>query len=668
MGISKIRKRDGTIADFDPAKVSSAIEKTMLAVNIDNQELPDMIAGKVILEIEKKAQDGHIISVEEVQDIVEKVLMENGQSEMAKAFILYRQKRTELRKLKQSILGRMDDSRLSVNGLLIAKSRYLARDRKSNIIETPKEMFRRVAKAVASVEKKYKKSEKQTEEIEEDFFTILSSLEFIPSGRILANAGTSNRMLYSSFVIPVEDSMKGIFRALYDKALIQRLGGGTGFSFSRLRPKGQVLETTAGFSSGPIAFIKLFDHASDLTVVPGNRKPANMGSLSVEHPDIIEFITMKERGEIKNFNISVEMTDEFMEAVKKRKEYAIKNPATGEVIEMADANNIFHLIVTMAWKTGDPGVLFIDRINEGNPFPDMGKIETTDPCGDQLLLPYDAGNLGAINLSRFVLRKQIRWKNLEKVIRSSVRFLDNIVDLGRFPVKKIEDMAKGNRRIGLGVLGFADMLYKLRIPYNSEEGLAVAEKVMKFISSTARNESEKLAEEKGVFPMWKQSVFCNKAKLRNCSLIAIAPTGARSILADTSPGIEPNFALGYTRKVLGNTEITHVNKVLEDGIDFSEDIIRKIIQSNSLENLALPEDMKKIFVTAYDIKPEWHIKMQSVFQKHVDNAISKTINFQKSSTTEDIKKSFLLAYELGCRGITVYREGSLSEQVINIGR
>ena len=272
-----------------------------------------------------------------------------------------------------------------------------------------------------------------------------------------------------------------------------------------------------------------------------------------------------------------------------------------------------------------------------------------------------------------MLRKQIRWKNLEKVIRSSVRFLDNIVDLGRFPVKKIEDMAKGNRRIGLGVLGFADMLYKLRIPYNSEEGLAVAEKVMKFISSTARNESEKLAEEKGVFPMWKQSVFCNKAKLRNCSLIAIAPTGARSILADTSPGIEPNFALGYTRKVLGNTEITHVNKVLEEvskehGIDFSEDIIRKIIQSNSLENLALPEDMKKIFVTAYDIKPEWHIKMQSVFQKHVDNAISKTINFQKSSTTEDIKKSFLLAYELGCRGITVYREGSLSEQVINIGR
>ncbi|MEK6916880.1 MAG: adenosylcobalamin-dependent ribonucleoside-diphosphate reductase [Nanoarchaeota archaeon] len=671
MSISKIKKRDGVIVDFDSNRVSAAIEKTMLAVNMDEDDLPDMLAEKVLIEIDKFDSD-KIIAVEEVQDIIEKVLINEGQAKMAKAFILYRQKRTELRKLKQNILGKMDDSRLSVNGLLIAKSRYLIKDKETNTFETPQEMFKRVSKALAQAEKKYKKNQDQIKEIEEEFFRVISSLEFIPSGRILANAGTSNHMLYSSFVIPIEDSMKGIFKALYHKALIQRLGGGTGFSFSRLRPKGQFLETTSGYSSGPIPFIKLFDHASDLTVVPGNRKPANMGSLSVQHPDIIEFITMKDRGEIKNFNISVEMTDEFMEAVKEHKEYEIKNPATGEVIEKADANNIFQLIVTMAWKTGDPGVLFIDRINEDNPFPKLARIETTDPCGDQLLLPYDGGNLGAINLSRFVLRKQIRWKNLERTTKTAVRFLDNVIDLSKFPVKKIEDMVQGNRRIGLGVLGFADMLYKLRIPYDSDEALAVADKIMRFIYTAARQASQELAEEKGEFPMWKESIHYNKSKMRNCSLIAIAPTGARSILADTSPGIEPNFALGYTRKVLGSTEILHINKVLEEvsketGKELSEEMVKKIIETNSIDHLELQEEIKRIFVTAHNIKPEWHVKMQATFQKHIDNAISKTINFPKNSTTDDIKKAFLLAYENGCKGITVYREGSLSDQIINIG-
>ncbi len=671
MNISKIRKRDGTIVKFKQKKVIAAIEKTMLAVGIEDENLAESLAEKAIRLAESSFPEGHIISVEEMQDIVEKTLINEGQAKMAKAYILYRQKRTELRKLKKNILGRLDDSKLSVNGLLIAKSKYLAKKSPSET-ESPKEMFMRIARAAADVERNFGKPEDEITNIGENFFEIMRLLEFIPSGRILANAGIKNNMLYSNFVIPIEDSMKGIFKALYHKALVQRLGGGTGFSFSKIRPKGAKLTTTSGYASGPIAFIKLFDYASDLTIVEGNRKPANMGSLSVDHPDIIEFITMKERNEIKNFNISVEITDEFMNAVKSNEKYSLKDPNTGKPIEYIDANNIFHLIVTMAWKTGDPGVLFIDKINESNPLPELARIETTDPCGDQLLLPYEAGHLGAINLSKFVRNKKIKWKQLEKTTRLAVRFLDNIIELSKFPIKKIEDMARGGRRIGLGVMGFADMLYKLEIPYNSEKGLETAEKIIKFISNTAIEASKELAEERAVFPFYRQSIFYDKIRLRNCSLISISPTGSRSILADTSPGIEPNFALGYTRKILGNTEIMHLNPVLEDVLKsldkYNEENVRKIIQQNSIEGLGLPEKYKRIFVTAHEISPEWHIRMQSIFQKHIDNAISKTINFPKNATIEDIKKSFLLAYDLGCKGITVYREGSLSSQVINIGR
>ncbi len=672
MSFSQIKKRDGTIVEFDINKAITAIEKTMLAVGIDDDDLPKHLSQKAVEEALKIYKSDHIISIEEMQDIIEKTLINQGQARMAKAYILYRQKRAELRKLKHNILGRMDDSKLNINGLLIAKSRYLQKDAEGNVIETPKQMFKRVASAVSNAEKNYNKSQDEIQQLEKEFTEIMHSLEFIPSGRILTNAGTKNSMIYSSFVIPIEDSMKGIFRALYHKALVQRLGGGTGFSFSNIRPQGGKLKTTKGYASGPIPFIKLFDQASNLTIVEGNRKAANMGSLSVEHPDVIEFITMKDRKEIKNFNISVEITDKFMEAVKNNEKYELKDPNTNEIIDKIDANNIFHLIVTMAWKTGDPGVLFIDKINNTNPLPNIARIETTDPCGDQLLLPYEAGNLGAINLAKFVRYKKIKWKQLEKVTKLAARFLDNTVDISKFPVKKIEDMVRGCRRIGLGIMGFADMLYKLRIPYNSEKALEIGQKIMKFIAATAAEASEQLAIEKGCFPLWNQSIYKDKIKLRNCSLLAIAPTGSRSIFADTSAGIEPNFALGYTRKVLGSTEILQINNVLESVMKeydvFSEDVLREIIQTNSLEKVNLPDEVKKVFVTAHNITPDWHVKMQSVFQKYVDNAISKTVNFPKSATIEDIKNAFMSAYNLGCKGITVYREGSLSEQVINIGK
>jgi len=667
-----IKKRDGRIVKFKVKKVIDAIEQTMLAVGIDDEELPKILAEKVIHEINVSFNDDHLITVEEVQDVVEKVLINESHAKMAKAFILYRQKRSELRKVKQNILGRFDDSKLNVNGLLIAKSRYLQKDNDGNVIETPKEMFQRVARSVAEIEKKYGKTDEQINEFEEEFYDMINTMEFIPGGRILANAGVNKESLYSSFVIPIDDSMKGIFKALYHKALLQKLGAGTGFSFSRIRGKGSKLASIGSYAAGPIAFIKLFDHASNLTVISGHRMPANMGSLSVDHPDIIEFITMKDRGEIKNFNISVEITEEFMTAVETNQPYKLKDPNTKATIDLIDANNIFHLIVTMAWKTGDPGVLFIDRINKSNPVPGYSRIETTDPCGDQLLLPYEGGNLGAINLSQFVRNKRIMWKQLEHVVKLSVRFLDNIVDLGRFPIKMVEDITIGTRRIGLGIMGFADMLYKLRIQYNSERALQVAEKVMKFISGTATEASTELAEEKGVFPMWEESIFKDKIKLRNASLLAIAPTGTRSILVDSSAGIEPNFALGYTRKVLGSTEILQINKVLEDVLKehdiYSEEILRSIITTNSLEGVNLPQEVKEVFVTAHKISPEWHIKIQAMFQKYIDNAISKTVNFSKNATIEDIKQAFLMAYRSGCKGITVYREGSLNDQVINIGK
>ena len=664
-------KRDGTIIDFNRKKIFEAIEKAFLAVSVDDETIIKILAQSVVDELEQNIEDDQVLTVEDIQDVVEKILITEGHAKVAKAYILYRQRRSEARKLKSNILGQYDDSKLDVNGLLICKSRYLIKNKDGQTIETPTQMFRRVAKAMASVERHYDKTKEQIDVIEEEFFEILESLDFIPSGRILANSGTKNKMIYSSFVLPIEDSMKGVFRALYHKALVQRLGGGTGFSFSRLRPKGSSLSSTIGKASGPISFIKLFDHASDLTVM-GGRRPANMGSLSVDHPDIIEFITMKDRGEIRNFNISVEITDEFMEAVKNNEKYSLRDPNTGAVVEEVDANNIFHLIVTMAWKTGDPGILFIDRINESNPLPNLARIETTDPCGDQLLFPYDGGNLGAINLSNFVRYNKIKWKQLEQVVRLSVRFLDNVVDYSDFPIKKIKDMVLANRRIGLGIMGFADMLYKLRIPYNSDKAIETGAKIMKFIAATTYEYSGTLAKEKGVFPLWDQSIFFDDRPLRNCSLLAVAPTGSRSILAETSAGIEPNFALGYTRKVLGSVDILQLNKVLEDVLKehdiHSDELIREIVRLGTVEDIDVPQAIKEVFVTAHKIDPEWHLKMQSVFQRYIDNAISKTINFPKSATIEQIRSSFMRAYELRCKGVTVYREGSLNNQVINIGQ
>ena len=666
---SWIIKRNGQKVKFVTDRITTVIKKAGKATNteLDSAKLTDAVLDN----LSAIYDNINLPTVEGVQDIVEKVLIQYGYAKTAKAYILYRQKRSEERKIKEDILGKIDDSKLSPNGLIIAKSRYLLKDSNGDVVETPKEMFRRVAKEIAKIEKKYDNDHK---EMEEKFYDIMSTLEFVPGGRILAGAGTKHSQLYSCFVLPVEDSIKGIFRALYEKALLHRVGGGTGFSFSRIRQKGKRVVQSDAYASGPVKFMYMFNHASEVTIHSGNRKGANMGSLSVHHPDIIEFITCKERKPLENFNISVEITDEFMEAVKKNLSYNLVDPQLNTIVDTIPARNVFDLIVTMAWKNGDPGILFIDRINKDNPTPKLGRIETTDPCGDQPMLPYDACNLGAINLSLFVTKnKKIDWDRLKHVAQLGVHFLDNVVDSTNIPVKKVKDMIQLNRRIGLGIMGFSDMLYKLEIPYNSGQACAIAEDITKFIYDNAFEQSKKMAKERGVFPNWENSIFHDKFKLRNAGILNISPTGSRSIFADTSSGIEPNFALGYTRKIAAGFDLASVNNILIDTLRdeglYTEEIIEKIAKTGTLNDIEeIPERIKRIFITAHDVSPMWHVRIQAAFQKHIDNAISKTVNFSKNATIGQIKKVFMKAYKMGCKGITVYRDGSINDQVIQLSQ
>ena len=507
--------------------------------------------------------------------------------------------------------------------------------------------------------------------IEEKFFSVLNSLEFIPGGRILAEAGTESSQLFSCFVLPLEDSMKNIFKTLYEKALIQRVGGGIGFSFSKIRPRG-ILSTMKGYAHGPLDFLELFDHATELTKLPGNRKSANMGSLSVHHPDIIHFITAKEgENKLTNFNLSVEITDAFMKALEKDEQYDLMSPATGKVVGRNSARQTFNLLATMAWKNGEPGILFIDTINKDNPLKKIGRIETTDPCGDQPLFPYEGVPLGALNLSKFVKDKEVDYDRLEEAVPIAVRFLDNAVDACKLPLNAVTTRTKELRRIGIGILGFADMLYQMRIPYNSQLALETGRKVMQTIRKQARMASEELAEEKGPFPLWETSGYRSK-KIRNATITTISPTGSRSLLAGTSCGIEPVYALAYKRKLMGSQETVIVNnfflQALREKDLYSEELISQIAQTGNINDAKSPTiEMKKVFVTALEIPPEWHIKMQAAFQEYVDNAISKTINIPNSASIEDIENAFLLAYKSGCKGITVYRDGSRSDQVYTSG-
>ncbi len=671
--IEKIRKRDGRIVNFDSDKIAAAIWKAAKAIGGKDRALSAKLAEQVVETLEKQRKPDEIPSVEQVQDIVEKTLIENGHARTAKAYILYRQKRAEIRRMK-ALLGVIDELKLPLNAIIVLERRYLSKDEKGKVIESTSKMFRRIAKSLAEVEKQYGKSNTEISKYENEFYRMMTNFEFLPNSPTLMNAGTMFRQLSACFVLPVEDSIEGIFDTLKAAAIIHKTGGGTGFSFSQLRPRGDVVRTTGGIASGAISFAKIYDAATEVMKQGGRRRGANMGILRVDHPEIMDFIVAKEKeGILRNFNISVTITDKFMKAVEKDGDFELINPRNGDAVKTLKARAIWNLIIMMAWKNGEPGVVFIDTINSHNPTPHMGQMESTNPCGEQPLLPYESCNLGSIDVSKFVTDNgKMDWDKLKKTVRLAVRFLDNVVDANVYTLPEIEKITKGNRKIGLGVMGFADMLIKMGIKYDTEEGLQTAEKLMKFINDEGKKMSMELGEEKGNFPNFKGSIWEKQLKtLRNATVTTIAPTGTISIIAGCSQGIEPLFAIAYVREVaesLGRS-LVEVNSLFENIAlkeeFYSEELMKEVSKKTSIQDVKeVPKQIRKLFVTAHDISAEWHVRMQAAFQKYTDNAVSKTINFPNWATPYDIEKAYLLAYKLGCKGITVYRHGSREVQVL----
>ncbi len=563
------------------------------------------------------------------------------------------------------------------SAMTVLEKRYLIKDENGRPTETVEELFKRVASTIASADEKYSDFDKENSE--KEFFDMISNLDFLPNSPTLMNAGRLLGQLSACFVLPVGDSMEEIFEAIKQAALIHKSGGGTGFSFSRLRQKGSTVNSTGGVASGPISFMKVFNTATEAVKQGGTRRGANMGMLRIDHPDILEFIDCKSDGsEITNFNISVAITEKFMEAVENGTDYELIEPNTGNSIATLSARDVFEKIVSAAHKNGEPGIVFIDRLNRANIVPTVGEIEATNPCGEQPLLPYESCNLGSINLVNMLKqgengKYEIDFDKLADTTKKAVHFLDNVIDVNNYPLEEIDRMTKSTRKIGLGVMGFADMLLMLGIPYNSEEGVATAEKIMGFINDTAKAESRVLAETRGAFPLFEQSIYKDETPIRNGTVTTIAPTGTLSIIAGVSSGVEPVFAYVFIRNVMDGTELIEVNPILKNelirrGI-YSDELMKKIAAEGSLSHIpGIPDDMKKVFVSAHDVPPLWHVKMQAAFQRHIDNAVSKTVNFPSSATKEDVKEVYKLAYKLGCKGVTIYRDGSRDSQVLNVGK
>ncbi|OWK26811.1 MAG: ribonucleoside-diphosphate reductase, adenosylcobalamin-dependent [Parcubacteria group bacterium GW2011_GWA2_38_13b] len=693
--IIKIKKRDGRIVPFNKSKITNAIYKAVRVVGRKNGKLSRRLCDQAVAVLNERFTEKDIPMVEEIQDIVEEVLIKAGESQTAKAYILYRQKRKEIREAKYFLLAQDIKTTLSENALKVLEARYLRKDANGKVQETPQKMFQRVASNIAAAEKIYnpKISDDALFMIEEKFYRMMASLEFLPNSPTLMNAGGALQQLSACFVLPVEDDMASIFEAVKNTALIHQTGGGTGFNFSRLRPKGSPVKSTQGIASGPISFMTVFDAATNVVKQGGKRRGANMGILRIDHPDILDFIVCKDKeGMLPNFNISVAVSDKFMEALENNGKYDLINPKNNQSVGKLDATEVFDLITKHAWNNGEPGIIFIDNINRDNPTPKFGPIESTNPCAEQPLLPFESCNLGSINLTKVIIKKansrKINWNKLKRIIHDAVHFLDNVIDMNHYPLPAIEIMTKGNRKIGLGLMGFADMLIKLSIPYDSDRALRIAEEIMGFIQKEAKEASAAIAVKRGLFPNFRDSVYdvsgtMNTVKVRNATVTTIAPTGTIAVIAGCSSGIEPHFALAYTRisYIAQNdnngadkgVELVEVNPLFEEIAKkrgfYDSNLMKEVAEKGSVQDIkGIPVDVKRIFVTSLDIAPEWHIKIQAAFQKYVDNAVSKTINFPFSAAVEDVKKSYLLAYKSGCKGVTIYRNESRKQQVLNIGK
>lgn len=718
-------KRDGSEVGFDRSKISRAIYKAMLSSK--NGTFAD--AERVTDIVLKNLGEVRSATVEQIQDAVESALMEYSSDDrnfkdVARSYILYREKRRLIREEKRR-LGIRDDLKLTLNAVKVLETRYLLKNEKGEVIETPRGLFRRVAHAMALVESLYDYMGKQSDipagrkapntlrsndiaqlkfmferfkkegkiegdfeqflnfvsneatsvrYYEEEFMLMMENLEFIPNSPTLMNAGTDMGQLSACFVLPVGDSIDDIFDTLKNTAKIHKSGGGTGFSFSRLRPKDDRVKSTMGVASGPVSFMKIFDVTTDVIKQGGKRRGANMAILRYDHPDILEFVTSKdpENTVLSNFNISVGVDAGFFRALDDDSYIELRNPRSNETTGRLKARYLWDRIVDSAWRTGDPGMIFLDEINEKNTVQNLGSIEATNPCGEQPLMPYESCNLGSINLGKFIKDGNIDWDRLERVIRLSVRFLDDVVDANVYPIPEIEEMTRKTRKIGLGVMGFADMLMKLRIPYASNNALSAGEKVMAFLQNISHDESEKLAEIKGVFPGWEGSYWYRLGKkMRNSTTTTIAPTGTISIIAGCSSSIEPIFALAFVRRVLDGQELMEVNPVFEDILRerglYTPELMAKVSMDGTLTETNLPAELKELFRTSREIPYEWHILMQATFQNYCDSGVSKTINMPNSATREDIERAYRLARDLHCKGITIYRDGSKTIQVLYAG-
>ena len=568
---------------------------------------------------------------------------------------------------------------LPPNALTVLKRRYLKKDTRGRVKETPRQMFMRVARHIAQAELQYG-GQRQVDKVADLFYDLMTEFKFLPNSPTLMNAGRRLGQLAACFVLPIEDSMEGIFGSLKNAAMIHKSGGGTGFAFSRLRAKNSMVGSTGGVASGPVSFMKIYNTATEQVKQGGTRRGANMAVLRVDHPDIMEFIHCKtDNHELNNFNISVGITDAFMQALEKNGTYDLIDPKSQTKTDTIQASKVYQALVRQAWRNGDPGILFLDRTNAANPTPALGEFESTNPCGEQPLLPLEACNLGSVNLSEFVMDGPegpvIDYEGLKETVWLSLRFLDNTIDMSRYPLPEIDKMVKGNRKVGLGIMGFADLLFQLGIPYNSAEALQIAEEVMEMVQTESHAASRQLAEERGVFANYDQSIFKNQedSAFRNATTTTIAPTGTLSIIAGCSSGIEPLFALSFVRRVMDNDELLEINphfeRIAREKGFYSDSLMNRIAREGTIQGMdEIPEDIQKVFVTAHDVDPEWHIQIQAAFQKYTDNAVSKTVNLPREATVADVRRIYDLAYELGCKGVTIYRDGSKENQVLSTGK